>query len=194
MMQENLRRMMQEQLDGLLEEDKVSELFAHLDRDEDAAEEYARLQQVDTLLARAPHARAPHRLAATIMARLANSVQHEAELQALPLEVQQAFQLSLSLVMLSMMPMMVAASWLVLNARANPLLLTRVVERVVALQVMMLDALVFLLKEVEELVERNPEKASIAFSLIPIILMGILDSIQGADSDDHNGNGDGYSL
>lgn len=185
MMRGKLQHLMQEQLDGVLADEQVELLFEHLQEDEKAAAEFARLEQVDVLLSKAPFARAPQRLAATIMARLAQTVQEEADLQAMPEEIQQAFQLSLSMVILSMTPMMVMASWMVLNTKTNPKLLTRVLERTVALLVMMIEALIFLLQETEYLAERHPDKAAMAFSLIPVVLKGMLESMY--DNPDDSG-------
>lgn len=172
-----LQHLMQEQLDGVLEEEQVELLYEKLSTDEKLAAEFARLEKLDVMLSKAPLARAPQRLAATIMARLAQKVQEEAKLQEMPEEIQQALQLSLSMVILSMTPMMVMASWMVLNARMNPKLLTRVLERTIALLVMMIDALIFLLQETEYLAQRHPEKAAIAYSLIPVVLKGMTESM-----------------
>lgn len=170
-----MKQRMQENLDGVLEQEQVEELYAYLNADEEAAAEYARLEQLDTLFSRAPHVRAPQRLAVTIMARLSHQLQLEVDVEAMPEEVRQAFLLCMSLVMLETMPMMVAASYLVLNVGHDPKLIGRVLERTIALEVMVIDALVFLLKEVEYQITRNPEKAAVTMSLIPIVLQSILD-------------------
>ncbi len=179
-----MRQRMQENLDGVLEEELAEELYAYLNADEEAAEEYSRLEQLDNLLSRAPHVRAPQRIAVTIMARLSHQLQREADVDHMPEEVRQAFLMSISLVMLETMPMMIAASYLVLNAGRDPKLIGRVLERTIALQVMVIDALVFLLKEVEYQLSRDPEKAAVTMSLIPIVLEGILDYMH----DQNNGN------
>lgn len=170
-----MKQRMQENLDGMLAQEQVEELYAYLNANEDAAEEYARLEQLDTLFSRALHIRAPQRLAATIMARLSQQIQLEADIEHLPQEVRQAFLLCMSLVMLETMPMMVAASYLVLNTGRDPKLIGRVLERTIALEIMVIDALVFLLKEVEYQLSRNPQKAAVTISLIPIVLQGIVE-------------------
>jgi hypothetical protein len=170
-----MKQRMQEQLDGVLEKEQEAELYAYLARDEEAAQEYARLEQVATLFSRASHVRAPQRLAVTIMARLSQQLQREADMEEMPEEVKQAFLLCMSLVTLETMPMMVAASYLVLNVGHDPKLIGRVLEQTIALQVMVIDALVFLLKEVEYQLSRDPEKAAVTMSLIPIVLENILD-------------------
>jgi hypothetical protein len=61
--------------------------------------------------------------------------------------------------------------------------LGRVMQRVIALQVMMIDALVALLEEVERMIDKDPESAPVAMSLIPVALMGILDYLQDESHD-----------
>ncbi len=177
------RRMMQEKLDGQLDAQTQEALQEHLKLDEQAAEEQAKLETLHEKLATAPSMRAPSRLAATIMARLAKTVEAQAELEPLPQEVQMALMLTVSIVQMMMMPVMLAASYMVLNAQYSPQLLTRVMERSVALIVMMIEGLVILLEEVERMIEKDPEMAPVAMSLIPVALMGMIDYIQGENSD-----------
>jgi anti-sigma factor RsiW len=175
----NYRRMMQENLDGSLDAQRAEELWQFLAKDEQAAEEHAQLEQVHQTLARAPHVRAPQRLAATIMARLAKTIEAQAELQQLPAEVKLALMMSMSIVQVAMMPVVLAATYMVVRYQRNPVVLGRVIQRVIALQVMMIDALVVLLEEVERMIAKDPESAPVAMSLIPVALMGMLDYIQG---------------
>lgn len=176
-MSDLMRRRMQEQLDGLLSEEHSEELLDYLQRDAQAAEEYARLERVDALLARAPQMRAPGRLAATIMARLAQVVEREAEMREMPEEAQQALLMSLSLAIMSMLPVMTAATWLVLNAHSDPALLTRAMQRVIAFFVLIIDALVILLEEIESLVHERPELAAAAMTLLPSVLLALVDAM-----------------
>lgn len=175
MLDNRQRRLMQEALDEVLSPDETQELFSVLDQDEEAAAEFRGLKRVDKLLRRAPQARAPERLAATIMARLAQRLETAVETEDLPAETREALMLSLSLVILVMMPMMVAASWLVLNALASPKLLNDVIYRTIALFIMILESLETLLDEAEHLVHDHPEAANIAISLIPLVLLGMLE-------------------
>lgn len=175
----SLSNRMQEKLDGLLSEQEEEELLAHLDEDEEAAEVYAQLERLDWMLTTAPHVRAPQRLAATIMARLSQTLETEADLESVPEEARQAILLSMSLVSMSTMPMMLAASWLVLNQRADPELLTRVIYRVIALLAMIIDALAILLEEIEKIVHDDPEMAAAAVSLLPMVMTNILDYMEG---------------
>lgn len=173
-----LQRMMQEQLDGLLDDSQTEELFEQLNEDQDAAEAYARLQDVDDLLRAAPAVRAPERLAATIMARLAESMQQQPSFQEMPEEMRQALMLSVSMVTVSMMPVMVAASWLVLNTMRNPVLLGQVMQRVIALQLVMIDAMLVMLEEIEKLVREDPELAPVAMSLLPMLMKGMMEYLE----------------
>lgn len=177
------RRMMQEKLDGQLDAQTQEALQEHLQLDEQAAEEHAKLETLHYKLATAPAMRAPSRLAATIMARLAKTVEAQAELEPMPQEVQMALMLTVSIVQMMMMPVMLAASYMVLNAQYSPQLLTRVMERSVALIVMMIDGLVILLEEVERMIDEDPDTARVAMSLIPVALIGMIDYIQSENSD-----------
>lgn len=69
------RRMMQEQLDGQLDPQTEEVLHEHLQQDEEAAEEKAKLENLHQTLTTAPAMRAPSRLAATIMAKLAKTIE-----------------------------------------------------------------------------------------------------------------------
>lgn len=177
-MSTNYRQMMQEQLDGLLDAERQAELEAFVQRDMDAAEEKAQLEQVHDLLTDPPVERAPRRLALTIMARLAQRLETQAEIQALPEELQQAVLLSWSLVSVTMMPMMISASYMVLNAKASPEVLEEATNRMIAMMVVMIDGLVVMLEEVERLIAEDPEMAPVAVSLIPLALLGVLDYIE----------------
>ena len=92
----NYRRMMQENLDGSLDAQHAEELWQFLAHDEQAAEEHAQLEQVHQALSRAPHVRAPQRLAATIMARLAKTIEAQTDMQQLPAEIKLALMMSMS--------------------------------------------------------------------------------------------------
>jgi anti-sigma factor RsiW len=178
-----LRRLMQKKLDGELELEQMRVLERQLKLDQEAAEEYALLEEVETVLAQPPMIRAPQRLAVTIMARLAAQMERQAQLEELPQAIQEAYQVSLSTISTAMLPMMMVASYMVMNAQAKPELIVRVAERTIALQVMMLKSLIFLLEEVELQIQQHPEKAQVAFSLIPAIMLGMLDTMlkNGAD-------------
>jgi hypothetical protein len=86
--------------------------------------------------------------------------------------------MSMSIVQVAMMPVLLAATQMVVTYQQNPAVLSGVIQRVILLQVMMIDALVELLGEVEDMIEKNPESAPVAMSLIPVALKGMLDYVQ----------------
>jgi anti-sigma factor RsiW len=178
-MPKNMRQLMHEKLDGVLSEELTEELLVHLERDREAAQEYARLQSVDGLLSSAPTVRAPQRLAVTIMARLAKNLEMQAQLQALPDEAREALLQSLSVSMMTMMPMMVGASWLVMYAMGDPSVLVRVLERVIVLMSMLIDAQIVVLEEIEPYLKDDPELATACLQLLPSMMIGLLDYMEG---------------
>lgn len=169
------QQLMQEAIDGQLSEDMARKLVEFLGSDRRAAREYDRLQRVDNLLKRAPQQRAPARLAATIMARLAQRVQAETALADLPPETQQVMMLCLSASMMAMMPMMEAASWLVLNAQRDPKLLSKVMIETIGWMTLVTDALIQLLDDAENRARSEPEIATATLALTPYLLSSVLD-------------------
>lgn len=177
-MSERYTDLMQERLDGNLDARQDAELREYLDTQPEAAEKAAALETVHDMLLRSPIMRAPDRLAATIMARLAQAVAEQAELQDMPLALQQALMLSSSMVILNMMPVMVASSYMVINAMAQPRLLTDTIARTISMMVMMIDAMSIVVEEMENLVREDPRSAPIAASLLPTVMMGMLEAMQ----------------
>ena len=170
--------MMHEELDGQLSDEMARRLVEVLGRDQAAAQEYNRLRRIDTILKRAPHQRAPARLAATIMARLAERVRAQTELSALAPETQRMMMLSFSAVTMALMPMMEAASWLVLNAQRDPQLLGDVVGEIISLMSLVTDALIQLLDDAEGLAREDPNVATATLALTPYLLSSILDYLE----------------
>lgn len=169
------QEMMQAAIDGQLSEEMARRLKDALARDNGAAREYSRLQRVDSLLQRAPHERAPARLAATIMARVAERVRAQAQLADLPPETQRIMMLSLSAAIMAMMPMMEAASWLVLNAQRDPELLSDVMLETIGWMSLVTDALIQLLEDAESLARSEPVVAAATLALTPYLLGSMLD-------------------
>lgn len=180
-MTEYYSEMMQERLDGNLDAQREAELLRHLQQAPEAAEQNASLEAVHDMLVRAPLERAPSRLAATIMARLARAVQEQAERQELPEEVKQALLLAMNLVILQMTPVLLASSYMVLNAQARPKALSNAVNRTVMLMVMMIDGMGVLIDEMEALVREDPRMAPVALSLMPTIMTAMLNYLEDAD-------------
>ncbi len=170
--------MMQQALDGQLPDEMTQKLAELLHSDHSAAREFNRMQRVDALLKRAPHKRAPARLAATIMARVAEHMRAETELAGMSPEAQRLMMLSLSAAMMAMMPMMEAASWLVLNARREPELLSTVMLETVGWVSLVTDALIQLLQDAESLARSEPEVATATLALTPYLLSSVLDYLE----------------
>jgi len=177
-MTEQYNEMMQERLDGNLDEQAEDELLRHLQQEPEAAIHNASLEAVHDMLVRAPLVRAPNRIAATIMARLAQAVQEQAAQQELSEEVKQALLLATNLVILQMTPVLLASSYMVMNAQARPQALSKAVNRTVALVVMMIDGMRVLFDRMEELVDEDPAMAPVALALMPTVMQGILDYMQ----------------
>lgn len=167
--------LMQEALDGQLSDEMARQLLEKLNSDRGAASEFGRLRRVDAMLKRAPHQRAPARLAATIMARVAERVRAETEKSDLSPEMQRVIMLSLSAAMMAMMPMMEAASWLVLNARRDPEVLGDVMIETIGWMTLVTKALIQLLDDAESLARSQPEIAAATLALTPYLLSTILD-------------------
>ena len=167
--------LMQDAIDGQLSADMARRLVDALERDAGAAQEYSRLQRIDALLRRAPNERAPARLAATIMARVAARVEAEAQLAELPEETQRVMMLFLSAAMMAMMPMMEAAFWLVLNARRDPELLGEVMIETISWMTLATDALIQLLDDAERRARDEPQVAAATLALTPYVLSTMLD-------------------
>lgn len=187
MTDKRLTQLMQEVLDETASAEETQELFATLEDETEAAVLFDRLQRVDNLLRTAPHERAPERLAVTILARLARSIEQEAEFQHMPEATRQAVMFSLSLVLLVTLPMMVLASWMVLYAHGDPALLLQVLYQVIALLAMLIEALITLLDRARELAAEDPQAAVVAMALVPVVLLGVLGIIRefsGSDDGD----------
>ena len=169
------QEMMQAAIDGQLSAEMTAQLVAALERDSSAARDYSRLQRIDALLRRAPNERAPARLAATIMARVAARVEAEAQLADLPAETQRVMMLFLSAAMMAMMPMMEAAFWLVLHARRDPELLGDVMVETISWMTLATDALIQLLDDAERRAQEEPAVAAATLALTPYVLSCMLD-------------------
>lgn len=172
--------MMQAAIDGQLSDAMAQQLLDRLAGDQAAAREFDRQRRVDSLLRRAPQRRAPARLAATIMARVAERVQAETALSDLSPEMQRVIMLSLSAAMMAMMPMMEAASWLVLNARRDPELLSDVMIETIGWMSLVTRALIQLLDDAESRARSEPEIAAATLALTPYLLSTILDYLDEA--------------
>lgn len=174
MSDKKLRQLMQEALDGELSPENEHFLKSRLAQDQQEASHYIGLKEVDTILRNAPFERAPRRLALKIMARVAEAVKAQRNSESAEL----ALSLSVAVVSLAMMPVLVAASWLVLNGKADPEVLIRVIEQMIALLAVILKALETLLAEAEMIAATDPETAQIVMALIPLTLMSFVNYME----------------
>jgi hypothetical protein len=179
MTNDRMRQLMQEALDDVLPEELRQELDSYLDVDGEAVQEFNRLNSVDTILRRAPFERAPKRLASTIMARLAQSIeaqqlQAQAQTEA-ELEIsREVVAVALTLVTVATMPLLIAASWMVVNSMADPSLLTLVLQQIVGMLLLVLEMLQVFLEKAQELAENDPKAAMALLALIPVTLLALV--------------------
>lgn len=176
------RQLMQMALDGMLSDEEREELFGHLEEDKRSTREFNRLKRVDDVFRTAPHERAPQRLAATIMARLAASIEAEArakmnfdqfELTAM----QEIMTVSISLVSVVTMPMLIGASWMILHAADNPDRLDAAFQQVVASMLISIEMIDVFLDKAMEVAAEDPEMALALLSLMPETLQIMADKI-----------------
>jgi len=175
MASEREKRLMQEALDESLSAEARRELFEQLDQDADASVQFNRLRQVDHILKTAPFERAPERLALAIMARLAKAAEH------LPRSSGLALALALALVTLLVLPLLIAAGWLVLAALGSAAALSSALQQVVMLLAMVLGVLKVLVERAQEFIASSPQSAAL-LALIPVALYGLLRGERDADS------------
>ena len=109
---------------------------------------------------------------------ITEKVEQETQMQALPDGAQQVMMMSMTVAMMSMMPMMEAASWLVLNAQRDPELLSEMMVQTIGLMSLMTDAMVILLEDAEGLARTDPQVATATLALTPYMMNSILDYIE----------------
>jgi anti-sigma factor RsiW len=163
MANERQKQLMQEALDETLSPELRDELFAHLGQDTRDAEAFDRLKQVDRMLRTAPHERAPRSLAMNIMAKLAESLnpQQLSRISGL------ALALGLSLIAAIMLPLLVAAGWLILSAMGNAAALSSAVSQMVALLSVAMTLLESVIQQIQAFITANPGLPALMILLIP---------------------------
>ena len=166
MANERRKRLMQEALDEALPQDVRQELYEELDTDPDSAAEYQRLRHVDKLLRTAPFEHAPKTLALTIMARLAEglSQQQLSHLSGL------ALALALSIVALIMVPLLMGATWLFLNAIGSAAALTGLMHTLVRMLGTLLAGIDSLVDGAQTLLKTYPEMPALMLAIVPVML------------------------
>jgi hypothetical protein len=175
---EQQRRLMQEALDDVLSEEARQELFSILDEDEATFTEYNQLHRVHQMLKTAPQERAPRRLASTIMARLAESLeagQHTQGQASAQLEMsREIIGVALTLVTVATMPLLVAASWMVIHSLADPSVLTLVLQRIVGFLLLVLEIMEVFMEKAQELARTDQNAALALLALIPVTLLAMV--------------------
>lgn len=181
-MMDRKQQLMQESLDGMLSPQEEQELQQELSEDPTTAGEYDRLQSVEDILREAPHERAPERLAMTIMARIAQAVKEQqtlhAEGEALSVE-DASINVAVQVVTVATLPMLVAASALILNAQADPDLIDAVFQQVAMLMILVIDVLKVLLEQAQRAYAEDPELALALLALIPPTLLALVRQLLG---------------
>ncbi|MDX1992268.1 MAG: hypothetical protein SF029_07755 [bacterium] len=186
MPEERKRLLMQESLDTELPAEVQHELESYLNSEPKEARHYSSLQKVDSMLRTAPFERAPRRLAVTIMARLAETVKEEQEtsLSASPELNEAALQVALQLVTVAALPLMVGASWMLLNTMADPAAVEAVFAQVAGLYVLVIDVMKVMLDEAAAVYHSNPEAALALLTLMPVVLLKLVEIVLGEDTDE----------
>jgi hypothetical protein len=192
---ERKRQLMQDALDDMLSSEEEQELAKLLQGDPGEADHFSRLKRVDDLLNTAPHERAPRRLAISIMARLAETVKEQHALREETQINEATMQVAMALVTVAALPLLVGASWLLLNALSSPETLQVVLQQVTALFILIIEVMKVMIDEARALFTTNPEAAMALLALIPVTLLTIVNQVLGnAEFLESESNGDQGSV
>lgn len=180
---------MQEAIDDMLTPEQQRELSLILEREPAAARQYTKLQQVDQLLQTAPHERAPERLALTIMARLGQTVMElKREPEQNPEITEATLRVAVALVAVATLPLMVGASWMLLNAMTNPEAFEAVLLQVASLFLVVIEVLKVMIDTAMEAFKTDPEAALALLALIPLVLLALAKQVLGIGGDEDETN------
>jgi len=177
MANERQRRLMQEALDERLTPEARRELLEQLDAE--ATAQFNRLRHIDSMLRSAPFEHAPQRLAAAILARVAETLKAE----HLPRTTGLALALALALVTLLLLPLLIAAGWLALAALGSAAAMSAVLQQIVMVLAMIVGALAVLIERAQVLVAESPQTPALLLALIPIALYGVMRYMSNRDSE-----------
>lgn len=183
MANERQKRLIQESLDDLLTPEAQQELVEKLGEDTEFSSTYERLKQVDRVLRVAPFERAPQRLALNIMARLAESVP---ELKTRVSSL--ALALGLTLVFVVLLPLLVAAGWLILSVVGNAAALSSAIQQLTTLLTVVVGVLTVFVEKAQTLVATSPEAPAALLALIPVSILWLARYVMGNDSDTGDAN------
>lgn len=181
MSEDHTQKLMQDALDGMLSPEGQAELQAILSQDPEQAQAFDAQRRVDDLLRYPTHERAPERLAITIMARIAQTMQarqqQHSHLQAAQMQV------AIQLVTVVSLPLLVGAGYMLLNNRSDKKALERVLTQVSLLLILVTDVIDTMIEEAAALYDEDPQMALVALSLIPSALLVIVKEIMGIDDE-----------
>jgi anti-sigma factor RsiW len=170
MADEQRRKLMHAALDEELTLEAQQQLTRQLEGDPQGAEEYDRLKQVDRLLRTAPMQHAPENLALKIMARLAQGLTQQPMTQTMGL----ALALGLSLMTLLLLPLLAAMGYLILTALSDAAAMNGVIQRLLDVVGLLLNALRQLVEFSQEMISEYPQIAMLLLTLIPVALGGLV--------------------
>ncbi|MBZ0276000.1 MAG: hypothetical protein K8I60_07645 [Anaerolineae bacterium] len=183
MANERQKQLIQEALDDLLTPEARQELVKELGEDADLSRAYKRLHQVDHMLRTAPFERAPQRLALNIMARLAETLP---ELKTRVSSL--ALALGLTLVTVVLLPLLVAAGWLIMSVVGSAAALSSAMQQLIHLATLMVAVLTVFVEKAQTLVSSNPEAPAALVALIPVSIFWLTRTVlkknKDADEDD----------
>lgn len=181
-----LQDLMQDALDESLSYEQQRELAERLEQDADASEAFNEQLRVDDLLQRPPMERAPERLAVTIMARIAEmarqqELERSGEIDAV---AEASLRVAAQLVTVATLPLLISASWMLVNAMANPKMLDDMLQQVVGLLLLMIDVMSVLMEKAEEVAADDPELALAILGLMPIVTLELVEIVLGKETQD----------
>lgn len=186
MANEQHRRLMQEALDERLTPEAQHELQRQLNVEPDAAAEFDRLRQVEQLLRTAPMERAPQRLALSIMARLAETLQSKEQLAHTS---GLALALALALVVLVALPLLVASAWLFLSAVGSAAALSSLIHSIVTLLTMLMGMMEVFIMQAQNVVADYPQVPALLIVLVPVALVGLLRYLTSQQAEESDAEG-----
>lgn len=181
MTNDRMQNLMQGALDEELNGQEQRELDALLASDPDQAEEFDGQKRVDDLLRFPPHERAPERLALTIMARIAESVQERQTASEL---TEAQMRVAIQLVTVTALPLLVAGGYMLLNAESDPEAFEAVLTQVAGLFILVTDTIQVMLEEAEAVYKEDPELAVAMLTMIPSTLLLLVQQIMGIDDNE----------
>lgn len=183
---ERKHQLMQESLDAPLSAQATDELATLIAENPQTADEYQRLQKVDDMLRVAPFERAPKRLALTIMARIAQTVQDQTKPTS-DIDVA-TLQVAVQLVTVATLPLLVGAGYMLLNSQTDPDAIEAVIEQVATLLLLVINVIDVMLDEAKATAHDDPETALAMLTLLPTTLLTMVGEILGIHEEEITSN------